>query len=357
MIKSKLQIKLPSGLKQLLLVSSLVLAFMIIIPMIVVKSSAKTTEDISQQTGDSTENTNTNVTEDKLKPIEVKGGETIQVYLLNEDKVVEVPLEDYVTSVVSSEMPAGFNEEALKAQAVAARTFVIKRKINHCPKATKGEICDSVHCQVYMSKDERLAKWDNNLKEEYWNKIDSAVKATKGQVLSYNNKLVENPQFFSTSSGKTENAIDVFSNEVPYLVSIESKGEEVAPKYTSDVTMTIDDFVYTINSSYQKAGLTVDNIENSISIKNRSEAGGVKEIKVGGETIKGTDFRFLLKLNSTNFEYKIDGNNIIFSCKGYGHGVGMSQWGANVMGKDGKGYLEILKHYYTGVEVVDLKFK
>lgn len=175
-------------------------------------------------------------------------------------------------------------------------------------------------------------------------------------VLTYDNELVQYPQFFSTSSGMTENAVDVFSSAVPYLVSTESKGEEIAPKFTSEFPFDISKFVSDINSKYEDAKISEENLQNDIEILGRSDAGGVKEIRFGGAKVKGSDFRLAFGLSSTNFQFTINGDKIIFNCKGYGHGVGMSQWGANVMAKDGKGYEEILKHYYTGIELKEVKF-
>ena len=141
------------------------------------------------------------------------------------------------------------------------------------------------------------------------------------------------------------------------MVSVKSEGENIAPKYETEFTFSIDEFINKINSLYVDAGLTTNSLNENIEILTRSEAGGVKEIRFGGQTVKGTEFRISFGLSSTNFEYSIDGNNIVFKCKGYGHGVGMSQWGANVMGKNGAKYDEILKHYYTGIDIKNLKFK
>ncbi|MGL5353297.1 MAG: stage II sporulation protein D, partial [Clostridium sp.] len=247
--------------------------------------------------------------------------------------------------------------EALKAQAVAARTYLAAKKNRPCDKAPGIDVCDTVHCQVYMSKESRLSQWKTNEAESNWKKIEEATKATAGKVLSYDNELVMYPQFFSTSSGKTEKAVDVFSSDIPYLVSTDSEGEEIAPKFKSDTPISIDKLINAVNTKYPKAGLTKENIKSNIEILSRSESGGVKEIRLGSEKVKGTDFRMLLQLNSTNFEFTIGENEVQFNCKGYGHGVGMSQWGANVMGKEGKSYEDILKHYYTGINIVDLKFK
>lgn len=330
--------------------SFFILIFMVIAPIIIIKSipvvaSVNDTDKIND------ENSN-----EEDKDIIINDSSNIKVYLTKEDKVIEVPIEDYVKSVVSSEMLASFNEEALKAQAIAARTFVASRKIKACPDANGGDVCDSTHCQVYIDKDEKIKLWGDK-GNEYWDKISKAVDDTTGKVLSFDNELVLYPQFFSTSSDNTENAIDVFSNDIPYLVSVESKGENIAPKYQTEFKFNSNEFVDKINSLYKDANLSANTLNENIEILSRSEAGGIKEIRFGEQTVKGSDFRISFGLSSTNFQYSIDGDNIIFKCKGYGHGVGMSQWGANVMGKNGAKYDEILKHYYTGVDINNLIFK
>lgn len=330
--------------------SFFILIFMVIAPIIIIKSipvvaSVNNTNKINE------ENSN-----EQDKDIIINGSSNIKVYLTKEDKIIEVPIEAYVKSVVSSEMLASFNEEALKAQAIAARTFVASRKIKACPDANGADVCDSTHCQVYIDKDEKIKLWGDK-GNEYWDKISKAVDDTTGKVLSFDNELVLYPQFFSTSSDNTENAIDVFSNDIPYLVSVESKGENIAPKYETEFKFNINEFVDKINSLYNDANLNINNLIENIEILSRSEAGGIKEIRFGGQTVKGSDFRISFGLSSTNFQYNIDGENIIFKCKGYGHGVGMSQWGANVMGKSGAKYDEILKHYYTGIDINNLTFK
>lgn len=330
--------------------SFFILIFMIVAPIIIIKS-VPVVADVNKIDKNSNNENN-----DKSKDIIIDSSSNIKVYLTKEDKIVEVPIEDYVKSVVSSEMLASFDDEALKAQAIAARTFVASRKIKACPNANGGDVCDSTHCQVYINKDEKIKLWGEK-GNEYWDKISKAVDDTAGKVLSFNDELVLYPQFFSTSSGNTENSVDVFSNAIPYLVSVKSEGENIAPKYETEFTFSIDEFINKINSLYVDAGLTTSSLNENIEILTRSEAGGVKEIRFGGQTVKGIEFRISFGLSSTNFEYSIDGNNIVFKCKGYGHGVGMSQWGANVMGKNGAKYDEILKHYYTGIDIKNLKFK
>ena len=329
------------------ILSVIILIFMIVVPSFIIKA-------IPVRATEEKENEGTEVQENNY--ISLSGTDTIKVYITKEDKVVDVPIEEYVKGVVSGEMPAGFEVEALKAQSVATRTYVAAKRGRPCDIAKGGDVCDTTHCQVYIGKEERITKWEDK-GQEYWDKISKAVDETKGKVLAYNKELVQYPQFFSTSSGMTENAKDVFSSDLPYLVSTESAGEEeVAPRFNGEVKLDINKFVETINAKFQDAKLTVNNLSEQINIISRSDAGGVKEIKVGEATVRGLDFRLAIGLNSTNFQYTISSEEIIFETKGYGHGVGMSQWGANVMAKNGSDYSSILKHYYTGIDLEELKF-
>lgn len=282
----------------------------------------------------------------------------VRLYHKEEDTVEELDLEDYIMGVVASEVPANFDDEALKAQAVAARTFYMSKRNNPCKdaKSKNAEICDTTNCQVYMSKADRFSKWSKNEAESNWRKIQKAVLDTKGQILTYENLVLEYPQFFSVSSGKTEDAKDVFSVNVPYLKSEESKGEESAPKYKTTLEVPISEFINKINSKYSNANLKKESLSSAIKIESYTEGGSVKEIKVGEEIIKGTEFRTLFNLNSTNFKLEFGNKAIKINCIGYGHGVGMSQWGANAMAKNGAKYNEILKHYYKGVEIQEIKY-
>lgn len=342
-------------LKGILFTTLAIIVFMIAMPIFIMKP--KVSAKIS--TNDIEKITDTNeVVEASTKQnnnIIMKGNEIIRVYITETGEIEEVNLEDYICGVVSNEMPANFEKEALKAQAVTARTYLASKKLNRCTLHEGIDICDSTHCQVYTSKEKRLEKWGADYANEYWNKIKEAVDETSGQVLSYEGELVLYPQFFSTSSGQTENSEDVYLGEIPYLRSVASTGEESAPKYTSDKTLKISDFVYLLNSNFTNLNVTVENIKNNFNIKSSSAAGGVIKLNINNVEIRGVDFRKALSLNSTNFTYEFNGDYITFHCKGYGHGVGMSQWGANAMAKNGSNYEEILKHYYTGVEITNLE--
>lgn len=330
----------------------LILIFMIIIPMMIMGNNSVSAGKIEVANGDDAIQT----MESNETKVSINSKNTVSIYITLEDRIEEVNLEDYVCGVIANEMPVSFNVEALKAQAIASRTYVVSKMINKCSIGNGADICDSTHCQVYSSKEKVFQKWGEINSDEYWNKIKEAVDETKGKVLTYNNELVLYPQFFSTSSGKTESSVDVNGNDIPYLKSVDSLGEEIAPKFTSVKEVAIQELISTINSKYPNSGLNESNVADSIEVLSRSDAGGVIEIELGNQKVRGSEFRFLVGLNSTNFDYSIDGNKIIFNCKGYGHGIGMSQWGANVMGKNGSTYEEILKHYYTGVEINDLTF-
>ena len=288
------------------------------------------------------------------------GGPKIKVYITKDKKVIEMFLEEYVRGVVAAEMPAEFPIEALKAQAVAARTFALSHMDEYGsgenPKIGGADVGDTVSFQVYISKEDRLNSWPNKTKGELWNKVTEAVMSTEGQVLTFNGELVLSPYYFSTSSGRTENALDIFNIDIPYLKSVQSKGEEVSRSYKSTKKITYSEVVKSLNSSYPKAGLTTAKIKNQIKVLGNYESGSVKNIKIGNLTITGVKFRGLFGLASDNFTLQVNSKNINVVCKGYGHGVGMSQWGANVMASSGKSYEVILTHYYTGVKVEKMKY-
>lgn len=336
-----------NNIRRIGIITGIILIFIIVIPFILMGNGI--TNFLS--------NENSYNLDDKEVNILIKGNDKAKVYRTKEKKIEEISVEEYVLGVVSSEMPAKFEKEALKAQAIAARTFYYSKRLKNCNLSNGGEICDGVHCQAYMNKQERMSKWDNKERNTNYQKIKKAVKETKGEVLTYKGKLVLYPQFFSTSSGKTENSEDVFSGEVPYLKSINSLGEEISPVYESQKELKNKDFINIINLKYKRARLTEKNLKESIDIKSRTDGGSVNEIKIGKTIISGVEFRKLFDLRSANFTIEYLKDKVKIKCKGNGHGVGMSQWGANVMAKEGKKYDDILKHYYTGIEIGKIIYK
>lgn len=291
--------------------------------------------------------------EDKLK----EDGQTlkIKVFIEGQNKIVELDFEDYIRGVVAAEMPAAFDLEALKAQAVAARTFAYANMIANggsgCAKHSGADVCSTVHCQAYITKEERFRNWPTALAAEYWNKITQAVYETKGMVITYNGEVAKHIKYHSTSGGKTENSIYVFGYQEPYLVSVESPYEEGTPSYNSKVVMKKEEFIRRVKELDPSVNITSKNLAKQIKILDWTEGDRVKTIKIGNRTFTGIDIRWAMGLKSAAFTINIDSKNVTFNVKGYGHGVGMSQWGANEMAKRGKKYDEILKHYYKGVEI------
>ena len=341
-------IKIDSSIKIITIMTLIVFAILIVLPSIFLRVSKESINVFNLN--------NKNIVNSSEITFPISG--KVKIYRKKEDKIEELDLEEYIMGVVASEVPANFNEEALKAQAIAARTFYMNRRNNPCKDAkNKGaEICDTTNCQVYMNKEERIAKWSSSQAEINWDKIKKAVLDTKSQVLTYDDLVLEYPQFFAISSGKTEDAKDVFSMDVPYLKSEESKGEEIAPKYKTTIQIPISEFINKINTKYSTANLKKNDLSLLIKIESYTESGSVKEIKIGDKTLKGTEFRELFNLNSTNFKFDFEKDIVKINCIGYGHGVGMSQWGANAMAQNGAKYDEILKHYYSGVEIQKIKY-
>lgn len=277
---------------------------------------------------------------------------TIPVYVVSEDKVINMDINQYLKEVVAAEMPAEFHEEALRAQAIAARTYLVNRMDKNTVESNsdyhKGAyICtDSTHCKAWISEKKIKQKWGNKKSSEYWKKISDSVDSTSELIITYKNKPIS-AVFHSTSSGNTENAKDVWGGEVEYLVSVKSEGDINSPKFLSEVEMSFDEFKKIAYENIEG----VDFSEYLIGNIERSEAGGIISIDVGKIKVKGTDFRFMYGLHSTNIEIIFNNNKIKMSVKGYGHCVGMSQYGANYLASIGKNYEEILKTYYTGVEI------
>ncbi|MBS7299353.1 MAG: stage II sporulation protein D [Eubacteriales bacterium] len=277
--------------------------------------------------------------------------ELMKVYITKEDKVVEMTKGQYLREVVSAEMPASFEQEALKAQAVAARSYLYSRMYSHkksgTPPEHKGaQICtDPSHCKAWISESERKELWGADA-DKNWDKIDIAVKDTSGEMIYFGDEIIS-AVFFSTSSGRTENSKDVWGGERAYLVSVESPGEENAPNFKSEKTLSVDELKRVIS----------DNIEG-VDFSNgvfgeivRSDAGGIITITLGNVPVKGTLFRTMFGLKSTNVNISVKDNIVYFDVTGYGHGVGMSQYGANAMARRGSTYKEILTHYYQGTVV------
>lgn len=284
---------------------------------------------------------------------ELKTDKTIKVFVKN--KIIEMPFEEYIVGVVAAEMPVKFDMEALKAQAITARTYAAAKMFSYggkgCVRHPGADVCSDTHCQAWISKEDRFKYWKPAEAVANWNKIVKAVVDTKDLIISYNGKLATGVKYFSTSDGKTENSIYAFGYAEPYLVSVDSPYEEEAPSFKSQVVMSKNDFISRMEKINPQLNLTSNKLASQIKVLDFTEGGRVKTIKIGGKTFSGIDIRWAMSLKSADFNIIIDKKNVTFNVKGFGHGVGLSQWGANEMGKRGIKYDAIIKHYFKGTEI------
>ena len=293
------------------------------------------------------------VTENSSKYAYNKCGK-VKLLHIKDNTIEELDIDEYLLGVVSAEMPADFEEEALKAQAVVARTYTIYMIEHNKGKHENADICDdSSCCQAWISKGDRLSRWDEEKRDDNWKKIERAVYSTAGKVATYNGDVID-AFFHSNSGGKTEEVSNVWGGEnLPYLQSVETSGEEAYSQYASVVVLGKSDFEDKIKQKYPDFVIDYNNTE-CIKIIEYTQGNRVKTIKIGNLELSGVEVRSLIGLKSANFVVEISDDNIKFSVKGYGHGVGMSQTGADSMAKQGSNYEEIIQHYYTGVEVTNI---
>lgn len=267
--------------------------------------------------------------------------------LLESGEVEEMTMKEYLWRVVAAEMPASFEREALRAQAVCARTYTLwKMKRGIHPQA---DLCDdSTCCQAYTTREEAAARWED-LTEVYAQRIAAAVADTDGQLILFEGAPIQ-AVFFSSSVPSTENAAEVWGSSLPYLVSVPSPEGEEVPNYRSTVTLTAEELRALVEGSGM--GLVLSGKPSSwLGNISYNASGRVAEMSVGGVTISGGAARTLFGLRSTCFEVTEKDGVFTFSVTGYGHGVGMSQYGANNMAKQGDSWQKIIEHYYTGVTI------
>ena len=268
--------------------------------------------------------------------------ENVQVVLsYNQDKsdAFSMDLEDYVIGVVAGEMPASFDMEALKAQAVASRTFALYKmdSVNNYVLST------TISDQVYLTMGEMKEKWGSDF-EYYYNRVKTAVEATGGEILTYNGNIAST-YYFAISNGYTDDALTVFNEDKDYLVSVESLWDKKYQSYSSTYTLSKASFL-------NKLGLTGDSI--TISNVVRASNNYIRQIDINGTTFTGIEVFNKLNLKSTDFTITVNGDDVSILTYGFGHGVGMSQYGAQGMASSGYTYQDILKHYYQNTEIVKI---
>lgn len=276
-----------------------------------------------------------------VKEEEIKFNYTnnLNVRVKRDTGIVIVPLEDYVVGVLAGEMPIEFEMEALKAQAVAARSYVLKKMSYN--KEKEYDVVDTIMNQVYLDNDYLKKTWGKDYVKKI-NKLKTAVIETNYQYVDYNGNIADT-MFFSTSVGETENSEEVFSNKVPYLKSVSSTWDEISPVYKLNYQFKLNEFLNKLDLPYSNFV--------KLEVIDSTSTGRVKKIKINEKTFDGSVVVTKLKLKSNHFTIKQDGDTINITTKGYGHGVGMSQYGAQGMALNGYSYEEILKHYYQGTSI------
>ncbi|WP_062108488.1 stage II sporulation protein D [Bacillus niameyensis] len=321
-------------LKPLFIVVSILLALTFVLPSLLVLPSAK-------------EKDGPHLSELKQESKKVVDSSKTEVAVFrNATETIEtLPLEEYVVGVVASEMPAEFEIEALKAQALAARTYITNYLLNSSEDKSLPDganITDTVNHQVFKNKEELKKQWGKDFEKKY-KKITEAVQATEGEILTYQDKPIT-ASFFSTGNGFTENSEEYWENKIPYLKSVESPWDTQAPEFESKKTLSVAEFE-------EKLGVKISDSKDIGTITGRTTGNKVAAVKINDKTFTGREIREKLDLRSTHFTWQRNGNSVIITTKGYGHGVGMSQYGANGMAKEGKNYRDIVEHYYKDVSI------
>lgn len=275
--------------------------------------------------------------------------ETLRVYKTAEDKVVTMSVKDYVTGVVAAEMPAEYEPEALKAQAVVAYTYALYK--SGLRKDEPYDVTDSHETdQAFLSEAAAKERFGNSY-NDYMDKITSAVTAVEGQAITYEGRPIL-ASCHSISGGKTESAEKIWGGSYPYLQPVESVGDVLSPGYLSELTVTEDD----MKTALEGLSVTISgDAEEWFKDLVRSESGYILTLNVCETEIKGAKLRTALGLRSTNFDVSYEDGSFKFSVRGYGHGVGLSQYGAQFMALQGSTYTDILMWYYTNCTITDNK--
>lgn len=309
------------------------------------KENAKLEQENKEEIVKITKYINDNKIKDKIK-----------VKITSTGEIKELSVNDYLKGVLPSEMPPEYNIEALKAQAVVARTYLYQKIL--AGGHSDSDICDSAsHCQAYYSTErilqiwEKSKGWDEKTRNEHAKKVEQAVESTDNIVVTYNGEYIR-AYFHACSGGKTENVSNIWGKQnIPYLVSVESLGEENYKNYTSKVKLSVSELQEKLNSdTTTKCSIDINGGE-VVKVLSYTNTGRVDKVQIGGIIYSAEKLRTVLGLRSTNFKVEYENNEVIFNVTGNGHGVGMSQVGANYYANEGYNFAEIINHYYTGVDV------
>lgn len=332
--------KRTTQFRQTAAVSAVLLALLFLLPLAVIVPFRDTLF--------STRDTVDEGTTEPFRPGQLDAAMTLRV--LNGDTVEEMDLGTYLVGVVRAEMPASFEPEALKAQAVAARTYTLYKIQTGGNHGDEADICtDSTCCQAYIAEDRARENWgeDADANEA---KIETAVRDTDGETILYNGTPIL-AVFHSSSAGQTRAAGEVWVSDLPYLQAVASpEPGDAIPNYYSRAEFTAEEFREKVAAALPEADLSGD-MDTWLKNPVTDTAGSVETVELGGVTVKGSTVRSILGLRSACFEWEVQEETLVFFVTGFGHGVGMSQYGANQMAAEGADYREILTHYYTGVTV------
>ncbi|MFC4321924.1 stage II sporulation protein D [Litchfieldia salsa] len=328
---------MKTSLKPFVVVFSILFIVTLVIPtLVVIPFSEKTDGELAEAREQQTNPSETQIASESS--IEVA------VHRSSINAVENVPLEEYIVGVLASEMPADFELEALKAQALAARTYIVRHMLSGKNIGTPegATVTDTVNHQVYKNKEELKKQWgkdyDKNIK-----KFTEAVYATQGQIITYDGAPID-ALYFSTSNGYTENSEDYWQSAYPYLKSVESTWDLNSKKFHNQVVFKVKEFE-------RRLGISIGSGDTVGTVKERTESNRIKTVEIGGKEFSGKDVRTALDLKSTDFKFVRKGDEIVITTKGYGHGVGMSQYGANGMAQSGSDYKKILTYYYQGIDI------
>jgi stage II sporulation protein D len=276
----------------------------------------------------------------------------VPVFLTKEQRVETIPIEHYVRGVLAAEMPMEFELEALKAQAIAARTYIVRRIVKGDVSQVPVEgaiVTDSQLHQVYLTEAKLKEKWGLFQYGKHMDKLNKAVNETKNLIITYEGEPIQ-ATFFSTSNGYTENSEDYWQNAIPYLRSVPSPWDkELSPRFKQTVKMSLSEL-------YERLGISsIPVSKQNWTVLERTEGKRIKTVTIGGKVFTGREVREKLDLASSLFEWSHEGSYVTLTTFGYGHGVGMSQWGAQGMAKEGKTAEDILSHYYQDVRIQSLE--
>ncbi len=306
---------------------------------IVISPIAILRESVSVEETTATPQTSTN------EPL--KNENTVTVFRSVENDTIEIDFFEYVCGSVAAEMPLSYHEEALKAQAIACYTNALRLKMSAQTSSTYHISDNSSIHQGYLNEDQRKEKWGEDF-EKYESKLRSIVKDVENLAILYNDEPCV-AAFHAICSGKTENAENIWGEKVPYLVSVKSSGDNLSPQYSSVVVFEKDEFIEIVKELTEVK--SIKKLKGIIEIKEKTKSGTVLKATLNKKSFTGEEIRKAFSLKSPSFTVEVTEKSVTFKVTGYGHGIGMSQYGADFMARQGSSYEEILKHYYKGIEI------